>query len=33
MILDTYSNTRDTDKIGTDMLYQSDIADYIKRSI
>ena len=33
MILDTDTNTKETNQIGLDMLYQADIADYIKRSI
>ena len=32
IILDTDPNTKDIDKIGLDMLYQSDISEYIKRS-
>ena len=33
MILETKTNTRDTNQIGLDMLYQSYITGYIKRNI
>ena len=33
MNLDTNTNTRETNQIGPDILYQADITDYIKRSI
>ena len=33
MILETYPNTRETNHISLDMLYQADITKYIKRYI
>ena len=33
MSLEANPNKKDTDQIGLDMLYQANIADYIKRSI
>ena len=33
MSLDTDPKTRETDKIGLDMIYQEDITNYIKRSM
>ena len=33
MNLETDTNTRETNQIGLDILYQADITDYIKRSI